>query len=192
MTEIRYRRYIAQRCPTRKNICRSRRGVTIGTRGIRVYLKARVRVARTRSRSPRTSARPLNVRKIPGSGHGNRFRDFYGVIRGLPEKGEVISLRSGQRSGALPFATRKPAGQPGIWSSEIKKCEKTYLTSSPRPPWHTGGTRGQTVRVMLMREGPFGPRVLLFHSLRSLSLFLRRVVLLPLLLTLRPRSVTAR
>jgi len=76
-------------------------------------------------------------------------------------------LRSGQRSGVLPFATRKPAGRPGIWSSGIKKCEKTNLTSSTAP-WHTRCTRGQTVRVMLMRKGPFGPRFLLLPSL-SLS-----------------------
>lgn len=71
-----------------------------------------------------TVKRPKN----PEGRAGNRFRNFYGVIRSV-ERGGHLSLRSD-----LPFTK---AARPGIWSSGIKKCEKTYLTSSPAP-WHTG------------------------------------------------------
>lgn len=42
----------------------------------------------------------------------------------------------------LPFY-ESAATEPGIWSSGIKKCEKTYLTSSPAP-WHTRCTHVDT------------------------------------------------
>lgn len=71
-----------------------------------------------------TVKRPKN----PEGRAGNRFRNFYRVIRSV-ERGGHLSLRSD-----LPFTK---AARPGIWSSGIKKCEKTYLTSSPAP-WHTG------------------------------------------------------
>lgn len=54
---------------------------------------------------------------------------------GAAREGEVISHWGQAKEAApSPFATRKPASRPSIWSSGIKNCEKTYLTSSTGPP----------------------------------------------------------
>lgn len=80
-----------------------------------VYLKPR-----TRSYAPGTFlARPLKRPKNPG----NRFRDFYGVIRG--REGEVIS-HWGQAKGAAPFPLLRASRQAGRASGhrELKSAKK--------------------------------------------------------------------
>lgn len=101
-------------------------------------------LSRTAQPVSRAAAVKTLKRKIPGSRARKPVPQF---LRGHPGcregwGGHLIEVR--QRSGALPFTQAgRPAARslarPGIWSSEIKKCEKTYLTSSTRHyPWHTG------------------------------------------------------